>query len=71
MTKSEKRERKRHKLKHGMQESGRSVKYLVRLATDRSKKLRKGREDALPGEAKKKERNKKNRANQKLALFHL
>ena len=69
MTKSEKREKKRNKLKYGMQESGRSTKYLSRLAAERAEKLRE-RDKASPIKPKKKRKNKKNRVNQKLALFN-
>jgi len=38
-TKAEKREDKKYKEKHGMKESGRSVKYLTHLAAERSDNL--------------------------------
>lgn len=53
MTKAEKREKKRNKLKYGMQESGRSVKYLSRLSAERAEKLRE-RNKVSPVEVKKK-----------------
>lgn len=39
-TKAEKRENKKYKEKHGMKESGRSVKYLTRIAAERSDNLK-------------------------------